>query len=105
MATTVKQNLSLGKLRRAIDGNNSYTAAMSMSKASGSAAPTSPVKMSDFSISAVGNLTGFVYLWESTAEDYTLGFTNAGAGFTRMIATRTENFIWSKVILLLKLLL
>ncbi len=96
MATTAKQNLSLGKLRRAIDGNNSYTAAMSMSKASGSAAPTSPVKMSDFSISAVGNLTGFVYLWESTAEDYTLGFTNAGDGFTRMIATRTENFTWSK---------
>ena len=60
MATSTKQNLSLGKLRRAIDGNNSYTAAMSMSKASGSSAtPTSPVKMSDFSISAVGNLSGF----------------------------------------------
>ena len=95
MATTAKQNLSLGKLRRAIDGNNSYTAAMSMSQATGSFA-TIPVKMSDFSISALGSLTGFVYLWESTAEDYTLGFTNAGKGFTNVIATRAENFTWTK---------
>ena len=41
MATSTKQNLSLGKLKRAIDGNDSYTAAMSMSQASGSSA-TSP---------------------------------------------------------------
>ena len=27
MSTATKQNLSLGKLRRAVDGNNSYTAA------------------------------------------------------------------------------
>ena len=97
MATTVKQNLSLGKLRRAIDGNNSYTAAMSMSKASGSALTSSgSVKMSDFSISAVGSLTGFVYLWESTAENYTLGFTNAGGLFLNRIGSRTENFSWTK---------
>ena len=30
MSTAIKQNLSLGKLNRATDGNNSYTAAMSM---------------------------------------------------------------------------
>jgi hypothetical protein len=97
MATTAKQNLSLGKLRRAIDGNNSYTAAMSMSKASGSALTSSgSVKMSDFSISAVGSLTGFVYLWESTAENYTLGFTNAGGLFLNRIGSRTENFSWTK---------
>ena len=95
MAITAKQNLSLGKLRRAVDGNNSYTAAMSMSQATGSFA-TIPVKMSDFSISAMGSLTGFVYLWESTAEDYTVAFTNAGKGFTNVIATRAENFTWTK---------
>jgi len=96
MSTAVKQNLSLGKLRRAVDGNNSYTAAVSMSQMSGSASVTAPVKMSDFSISSVDSLTGYVYLWESTAEDYTLAFSNAGAGFTRMIASRTENFTWTK---------
>ena len=54
MSTAAKQNLSLGKLRRAVDGNNSYTTAMSMSKASGSVATSpAPVKMSDFSISAI----------------------------------------------------
>jgi hypothetical protein len=95
MSTAAKQNLSLGKLRRAVDGNNSYTAAMSMSQATGSFA-TIPVKMSDFSISAMGSLTGFVYLWESTAEDYTIAFTNAGIGFTNVIATRSENFTWTK---------
>ena len=58
MSTAEKQNLSLGKLRRAIDGNDSYTAAMSMSKASGSDATSpAPVKMSDFSISAVSELS------------------------------------------------
>jgi hypothetical protein len=68
---------------------------MSMSQATGSFA-TIPVKMSDFSISAMGSLTGFVYLWESTAEDYTIAFTNAGIGFTNVIATRSENFTWTK---------
>ena len=69
MATSTKQNLSLGKLRRAVDGNNSYTAAASMSQMSGSAA-TSPasVKMSYFSISSVDSVTGFTYLWEQTSE-------------------------------------
>ena len=71
MSTATKQNLSLGKLRRAVDGNNSYTAAMSMSQASGSSgtSPT-PVKMSDFSISSVDSISGFTYLFEATAEDY-----------------------------------
>jgi len=41
MSTAAKQNLSLGKLRRAVDGNNSYTAAMSMSQATGSFATMS----------------------------------------------------------------
>ena len=59
MATSTKQNLSLGKLRRAVDGNNSYTAAASMSQMSGSAATSpAPVKMSDFSVSAVAEGVG-----------------------------------------------
>jgi hypothetical protein len=97
MATSTKQNLSLGKLRRAVDGNNSYTAAMSMSQASGSSgtSPT-PVKMSDFSISSVDSISGFTYLFEATAEDYELGFSNAGPLFLKRIGNRTENFTWSK---------
>ena len=97
MSTATKQNLSLGKLRRAVDGNNSYTAAMSMSKASGSDATSpAPVKMSDFSISAVNEgLSGFTYLWEQTAEDYEVQFSNEGGLFNKRIANRTENLSWS----------
>tara|TARA_S200002703_G_scaffold69233_1_gene60082 strand:- start:683 stop:2092 length:1410 start_codon:yes stop_codon:yes gene_type:complete len=97
MSTATKQDLSLGKLRRAVDGNDSYTAAMSMSQASGSSA-TSPtqVKMSDFSISSVDSISGFTYLFEATSEDYELGFSNAGPLFLKRIGNRTENFSWSK---------
>lgn len=97
MSTASKQNLSLGKLRRAIDGNDSYTAAMSMSKASGSDATSpTPVKMSDFSISAVSeSLGGFEYLFEQTAENYEVRFNNAGSLFTSRIASRTQNLSWS----------
>ena len=97
MSTAIKQNLSLGKLKRATDGNNSYTAAMSMSQASGSSATSpAPVKMSDFSISSVDAISGFEYLFEATTEDYELGFSNAGPLFLKRIGNRTENFSWSK---------
>jgi hypothetical protein len=97
MSTAIKQNLSLGKLRRAVDGNNSYTAAMSMSKASGSSATSpTPVKMSDFSISAVDEgVSGFTYLFEATSEDYQVNFSNSGSLFNQRIASRTENLSWS----------
>jgi len=97
MATSTKQNLSLGKLRRAVDGNNSYTAAMSMSQASGSSATSpAPVKMSDFSISAVNEgVSGFTYLFEQTAENYEMEFSNEGGLFNKRIANRTENLSWS----------
>ena len=97
MATDVKQNLSLGKLRRAVDGNNSYTAAASMSQMSGSVATSpAPVKMSDFSISAVDEgLSGFTYLFEATSEDYEVEFSNEGSLFNKRIANRTENLSWS----------
>ena len=97
MATSTKQNLSLGKLRRAVDGNNSYTAAMSMSQASGSSATSpAPVKMSDFSISAINEgVSGFTYLFEQTAENYEMEFSNEGGLFNKRIANRTENLSWS----------
>ena len=97
MATSTKQNLSLGKLRRAVDGNDSYTAAMSMSQASGSSATSpAPVKMSDFSISAVDEgVSGFTYLFEQTAENYEMEFSNEGSLFNKRIANRTENLSWS----------
>ena len=97
MSTATKQDLSLGKLRRAVDGNDSYTAAMSMSQASGSSATSpAPVKMSDFSISAVDEgLSGFTYLFEQTAENYEMEFSNEGGLFNKRIANRTENLSWS----------
>ena len=97
MATDVKQNLSLGKLRRAVDGNNSYTAAASMSQMSGSVATSpAPVKMSDFSISAVDEgVSGFTYLFEQTAENYQVEFSDSGSLFNQRIASRTENLSWS----------
>tara|TARA_Y100000389_G_scaffold124564_1_gene121936 strand:- start:1274 stop:2686 length:1413 start_codon:yes stop_codon:yes gene_type:complete len=97
MATDNKQNLSLGKLRRAVDGNNSYTAAASMSQMSGSSATSpAPVKMSDFSISAVDEgVSGFTYLFEQTAEDYEVEFSDEGGLFNKRIANRTENLSWS----------
>ena len=97
MSTAKKQNLSLGKLRRAVDGNNSYTAAMSMSQSSGSTAVSpAPVKMSDFSISAVDEgVSGFTYLFEQTAENYQVDFSNSGSLFNQRIASRTENLSWS----------
>jgi hypothetical protein len=97
MATSTKQNLSLGKLRRAVDGNDSYTAAASMSQMSGSSATSpAPVKMSDFSISAVNEgVSGFTYLFEQTSENYEMEFSNEGGLFNKRIANRTENLSWS----------
>jgi len=97
MATNSKQNLSLGKLRRAIDGNDSYTAAMSMSQASGSSSTSpAPVKMSDFSISAINEgVSGFTYLFEQTAEDYHVSFSDSGSLFNQRVASRTQNLSWS----------
>lgn len=92
MSTAANQNLSLGKLRRAVDGNDSYTAVVSMSQMIGA---SSEASMSDFSISSVDTVSGYSYLWESTAETYTMNFSNAGALFLSKIANRGENFTWT----------
>jgi hypothetical protein len=55
-----------------------------------------PVKMSDFSISAVDEgLGGFTYLFEQTAENYQVEFSDSGSLFNQRIASRTENLSWS----------
>jgi hypothetical protein len=92
MSTAANQDLSLGKLRRAIDGNDSYEAEFAMSSAKGESTET---LMSDFSISSVDSVSGYSYLWESTAETYTMNFSNAGALFLSRIANRDENFTWT----------
>ena len=92
MSTAANQNLSLGKLKRAIDGNDSYIAEYSMSAAKGA---STEVSMSDFSISSIDSVTGYAYLWESTSETYTMNFSNAGALFLSRIGNRGENFTWT----------
>ena len=92
MSTTANQDLSLGKLKRAVDGTDSYTTANTSLGAQNDG--SSQTKMSDFSIDSVDSNTGYTYLWESTSETYELTFTNAGGLFTSKIGSRTENFDW-----------
>ena len=94
MATTSNQNLSLGKLKRAVDGTNSYTTANTSLGAQNDG--SSQTKMSDFSISSVDSVTGFTYLWEQTSETYTMNFSNNGSLFLSKIANRADNFSWSE---------
>ena len=93
MSKTAGQNLSLGKLKRAVDGTDSYTTANTSLAAQNSAA--TQTSMSSFSIDSIDALTGFEYLWEQTSEDYTMTFSEAGELFTSKIANRTQNLSWS----------
>ena len=93
MSTAANQNLSLGKLKRAVDGTDSYTTANTSLGAQNDG--SSETKMSDFSISSVDSVTGFQYLWEQTTETYTLGVSNAGSLFASKIGNRSQNFNWS----------
>ena len=93
MATTANQNLSLGKLKRAVDGTDSYTTANTSLAAQNDG--SSQTKMSDFSITSVDSVTGFTYLWEQTSETYTMNFSNNGSLFLSKIASRGDNFVWS----------
>tara|TARA_B100001996_G_scaffold98512_2_gene73768 strand:+ start:715 stop:2019 length:1305 start_codon:yes stop_codon:yes gene_type:complete len=52
-----------------------------------------PISMSAFAIDAVGSLSGFTYVVESTSENYTLGFTNEGGRFVK-IKNLKRNFDW-----------
>ena len=93
MSKTSGQNLSLGKLKRAVDGTDSYTTANTSLAAQNSAG--TQTSMSSFSIDSIDALTGFAYLWEQTSEDYTMTFSEAGELFTSKIANRTQNLSWS----------
>lgn len=65
----------------------------SLSGAAGST--TGPIRMSDFSIGSVDSISGYTYVKESTAETFTLGFTDAGSRFLSRVASVTNNFTWS----------
>ena len=93
MSTAANQNLSLGKLKRAVDGTNSYTTANTSLGAQNDG--SSQTKMSDFSISSVDSVTGYTYLWEQTSETYTMNFSGNGTLFLSKIASRADNFSWS----------
>ena len=93
MATTANQNLSLGKLKRAVDGTDSYTTANTSLGTQNDG--SSQTKMSDFSISSVDSVTGFAYLWEQTSETYTMNFSGNGSLFLSKIASKGSNFVWS----------
>jgi hypothetical protein len=55
---------------------------------------TGPIAMSSFAIDSADSVTGYTYAVEGTTETYTLGFTGAGANFSR-ISGRAANFTWS----------
>jgi len=93
MSTAANQNLSLGKLKRAVDGTDSYTTANTSLGAQNDG--SSQTKLSDFSISEVSSVSGYAYLWEQTSETYTLNFSSAGSLFLSKIASRTANITWS----------
>ena len=93
MSTNANQNLSLGKLKRAVSSSiEDYTTESSMLAIAGGG---SDVKFSDFSISSVDGLTGFTYLWEQTSEDYLCSFSGrTSERFDIKIAKVPGNFTW-----------
>tara|TARA_B100001094_G_scaffold70416_1_gene66878 strand:- start:9079 stop:10563 length:1485 start_codon:yes stop_codon:yes gene_type:complete len=94
MSTTINQNLSLGKLRRAVSSSiSNYTTA---NTSLGSAGGGGQTKMSEFSVDSVDNtLNGFAYVDEQTSENYNLTFQNVGSKFLSKIGSRSDNFTWT----------
>ena len=66
MSKAANQNLSLGKLKRAVDGTDSYTT--TNTSLVGQSASSTETSMSSFSISSVDAISGFTYLFEAAAE-------------------------------------
>ena len=77
--------------------SNLQTATGAAAKSLSSAAGTTvgPIAMSQFGIDSVDTISGFTYVKESTAETFTLGFTNAGSRFLTRIGAVSTNFSWS----------
>ena len=88
MARVSGDTLSLSNLQGATGA-----AAKSLSSAAGTT--TGPIAMSEFSIDSVDSISGFTYVKESTAETFTLGFTNAGSRFLSRVGSVSTNFSWS----------
>lgn len=69
---------------------------ISLGTAEGSPTSGETIGLSKFSPSSVGNLEGYTYAVENTAESYELAFTTgSGVLFDSRIANRSENFTWS----------
>ncbi len=88
-------NLSLGKLGRATNVDNSdYTSQTSLNSAARDSG-TAETNLSQFYIGSVDNsLSGFQYVDEQTNETYTMTFGDENTLFQSRIAARHENFTW-----------
>ena len=88
MATLAAGNtLSLNSLATACDESTK-----SLGTCAGSTA--TPISMSAFSIDAVSSISGYTYVVESTAEDYTVTFSNEGGRFKK-IKDQKKNYDWT----------
>jgi len=96
MSTTAGQNLSLGKLNRAVSSSiANYTSQTSLGQSGGSKLANAHISMSAFSIDSVDSVSGYAYLWEQTSETYTLVTTSTGPLFNSKIGASSDNFTWS----------
>lgn len=88
-------NLSLGKLGRATNVDNSdYTSQTSLNSAARDSG-TAETNISSFYIGSVDNsLSGYQYVDEQTNETYTMTFGDENTLFQSRIAARHENFTW-----------
>ena len=94
---TTGDNLSLGKLGRAVGHSSNYTTQTRL--AADGRDNEIETSMSDFYISAVSTMTVpssvVIHDTNSTATVY---FSNAGSLFLSRIANRTQNFTWDETV-------
>ena len=97
MSKADNQDLSLGKLHRAVTSSvGNYTSEYKMSWSNGVSAATE-TSMSSFSISSCGsNIGGYAYLWEQTKEGYFIDVQNAGEFWVSQIGSNNDHFTWNK---------
>ena len=76
--------------------NSLATACVESTKSLGTCAGSTatPISMSAFSIDAVSSISGYTYVVESTAEDYTVTFSNEGGRFKK-IKDQKKNYDWT----------
>jgi|TARA_B100000085_G_scaffold73449_1_gene65908 hypothetical protein len=88
-------NLSLGKLKRAVDGTDSYTTANTSLAAQNDG--SSQTAMSDFACGTIGSLSiSDAGPGTSASGTATLNFSGQGSLFNTKIRNRSENFGWSE---------